>query len=157
MPALVPSLGDLFQSLVVAVLVFFDDPLQADVSADLKADMVALKEQRQPRDAAVAVPKRVNAKKIEVHARHGNDRVNLTLAEPVMLNLGNFPQAIACRVLAGVPSRLIYSALGHEARCNRWNHDNRTVVFSREKDVPGLIARYSSSHRPIFSQTVVIQ
>jgi len=56
MPTLVPPPGALFQSLVVAVLVFFDDPLQADVSADLKAEMVTLKEEQQPRDTAVAVP-----------------------------------------------------------------------------------------------------
>jgi hypothetical protein len=56
MPTLVPPPGALFQSLVVAVLVFFDDPLQADVSADLKTEMVTLKEEQQPRDTAVAVP-----------------------------------------------------------------------------------------------------
>jgi hypothetical protein len=36
-PTLVPSSGALFQCLVVPVLVFFDNPLQADVSADFKA------------------------------------------------------------------------------------------------------------------------
>jgi hypothetical protein len=35
--AFVPSSGALFQCLIVPALVFFDNPLQADVSADFKA------------------------------------------------------------------------------------------------------------------------
>ena len=46
--ALVPAVGALLQGFVVAFLVLLDETLQADVSAYLEPQMVALQEQKQP-------------------------------------------------------------------------------------------------------------
>jgi len=44
----------------------FDQPLQADVTADLKSKLLALQEKQQPGDTAVAVTKRMDTEKVEV-------------------------------------------------------------------------------------------
>jgi len=43
-PALVPAVGALFQGFVVAFLVLLNETFQADVSANLEPQMVALQE-----------------------------------------------------------------------------------------------------------------
>jgi hypothetical protein len=62
----VPVLGALLQGLVVAILVLLDETFEADVAADLVAQVVALEEEQEPRDPAVAVPERVDAQEDEM-------------------------------------------------------------------------------------------
>ena len=64
MLAFVPPLGALFQCLVVALLMFLDQSLQADVSANFVPELVKLEEKQEARDAAVAVAEGMYAEKI---------------------------------------------------------------------------------------------
>lgn len=64
--AFVPSMGTLFQRFVIALLVLFDQPFDADVPADFIAEMIALVQKHKAGNPAVAVAERVNAEKVEV-------------------------------------------------------------------------------------------
>ncbi len=67
--ALVPAVGALLKGFIVPFLVLFDETLQTDVSADLESQMVALQEQKEPRNTPVSVTERMYAKKIKIKGR----------------------------------------------------------------------------------------
>ncbi len=79
--ALVPASGGLFEGLVVAVLVLLDDALEADVAADVEPELIALEEQQQPRDAAIAVSERVDAQEVEVEGGEEQQRMEAAVFE----------------------------------------------------------------------------
>src|SRR5262245_25423652 len=94
-----PPLRALLQRLVVAFLVLLDQPLQADVPPDLIAKMVALKKQQQPRDAPVAVAKRMNTKKVEIETSQRYQRMDPAFFEtplPVRHQRRHIPRGLAC-------------------------------------------------------------
>lgn len=80
MPAFVPMLGALLQRFIVTFFVLFDQPLQADVTSDLITEVIGLKQEEQPRDPAVAVPKGMDAEEIEVKGGQGDERMDLAFA-----------------------------------------------------------------------------
>jgi hypothetical protein len=74
--ALMPALGALLQDFVVTLLVLLDETFQADIAAGLDPAMVTGEQEQQARDAAVAVPERMDAQEIEIQRGgqgHGRD------------------------------------------------------------------------------------
>lgn len=78
---LVPALGAVFEGLVVAILVLFDEALEADVPADLGAGVVGEQERQQARDAAVAVAEGVDAEEVEREGGRRDERVDGVVAD----------------------------------------------------------------------------
>src|SRR3569832_156373 len=75
-PAFVPALGALLQGFIVAFLILFNQTLQADVASDVITKMIRLKEEQEPRDPAVAVPKGMDAEEIEIKGSQGDERMD---------------------------------------------------------------------------------
>lgn len=85
--ALVPAMGALLQSLVVPFLVLLNETLQTDVSADLEPQMVALQEQKEPRNTSVSISEWVYAKKIQVKGRQDHRGRDFALLDGVVVEL----------------------------------------------------------------------
>src|SRR3990172_1528933 len=90
MLTLMPPLRAMLQRLVIAILVFLDQTLKADVTPHLIAQLITLKQKNQPRHASVAIAERVNTEKIQIKRRHRNQRMHPTIVE-TMLPIGNQP------------------------------------------------------------------
>jgi hypothetical protein len=65
-----------FGEAVCPIFVLLDQPLQADVTPDLVAQVVALEQEEQSGHPPVAVAERVDTEKIEIERRHENQGVN---------------------------------------------------------------------------------
>ncbi len=72
--AFVPALRTAPQVLVIDLPRLLDESLEVDVATDLDSVVVEGEEAQKPRDASVAVSKRVDAKDIEGEARDGDER-----------------------------------------------------------------------------------
>ena len=96
--SLVPPLGTDLQSLVVALFILFDQPLQADIAPDFIAEMVGLQQEQQAGNPAVAVSEGMDAKEIEIEGRQGDQRMDPPFLQT---EIPHFQQAaIASGVLA---------------------------------------------------------
>lgn len=91
MPTFVPALGALFQGFVVALFIFLDQALQADVTANLLAQVVALKQQKQPGYPAIAVAEGMDAEKIEIKSCQGNNGREPALTKAMVPSLDQSP------------------------------------------------------------------
>lgn len=83
MLAFVPALGVLFQGLIVAVLGLLDDAFDADVAPGFEAEVMALEEQEQARDSAVAVAERMDAQEVQAEGGDGQERMQAPLLQSV--------------------------------------------------------------------------
>lgn len=86
----VPALRTLLEHFVVALPVFLDQALQADIAADLQAAMVTAEQKQQARDPAIAITKRMNAQKIQIERRNEDQRRNPSLDEAALPELNHF-------------------------------------------------------------------
>ena len=66
MPPFMPAGRALFEGFVISFLVFFDEPLNADVAADIISKVVALKQQQKTGNTAVSIAERVNTEEIQI-------------------------------------------------------------------------------------------
>lgn len=89
----VTSVGTQFQCLVLTLLVFLDDPFEADVAPHLIAQVVALQQQEQPGNAAVAVAERMDAEKIQIECRQGDQRMRPAFPHAAIPHIQKFPHA----------------------------------------------------------------
>src|SRR5262245_56082498 len=86
-----PSVRTQLKRFVVAILVLFDEALQADVAADFKSQVITLEQEQQSRDAAIAVAERVDAEKIEVERAQRDERMYRPVCQDVAPPLNQFP------------------------------------------------------------------
>ena len=85
--AIMPTLRALFQSFIIAFLVLLYQPLQADVAADFIAKRITLKQKKKPRNTAVAVAKRMDAKEIQIECRKRDQRMHVLFFQRVLPGL----------------------------------------------------------------------
>ena len=88
--AIVPAVGTELEAFVVGLPRFLNEAFQADVATHLVAVLVERQQGEQPRYAAVTVPERVNAKKIQDEGGDGDKRRDILLVKGVLVVLAEF-------------------------------------------------------------------
>jgi hypothetical protein len=83
----VPALRTLLECFVVPFLVFFDGPLETDVSPNLIAELITLQQQQQTRHATIPVAERMNTQEIKIHRRHRDRGMNHTFINALVPGL----------------------------------------------------------------------
>jgi hypothetical protein len=88
--ALMPALGTAVKAFVIIFLRFLGESFKADVTANFTAVLVKRQQREQARHAAIAIAKRMDAKKIKDESGNGDDWRDIVLIERVPVEQAEF-------------------------------------------------------------------